>query len=574
MISLARKELLREQAARAMALKLSVGSLARTGQIERSSVEVGDETVNVGEAVASVPEVADVVLSHSEDLAVLDPIYDLTDQTQSLEDATHDASMIGIENSVAVEEALEAAEKAIADAAVVSEFAEGVSATAEAIRVEAEAARNAASLAQREAAEATQSAIDRAAEAERAAKEFAEAQAEQARSDANDETARAVAEAKAAAAADAKAKADTAELAAKTKAAEALAAADAAALAAAQADSKATQAREDALRNARYRMGPDAVYAPPMPEGGFRLGAQLVRVDEGGRPFQVDRWNGMSWVRDQILADQVLVAGEGGTVQIADGMVTAEALASSAIDGKVITGATIRTAESGQRLQLDVTGLRVFKAKDIVTAALSSEEGGLALTGALSSTNGKNTTTLDSGLISVNETINKKTVETQYNSSGIVRFVGLGAANSNITFDIATPRGASNRIKLDSEAIVLDSTGISSTRGLKSLWTGASYMSGTQAVNLLENINAQLTGVVLAWSAYADGVAANSSWNYVFVPKSHVVDAAGSGVLQTIYGWKSPVWKYVYISNNRITGHADNTVAPANTQVLRAVYGI
>lgn len=54
-----------------------------------------------------------------------------------------------------------------------------------------------------------------------------------------------------------------------------------------------------------------------------------------------------------------------------------------AIDGKLITGATIRTAASGQRLQLDSFGLRSFDASGNTTSTLFAGTGGLRLTGNL-----------------------------------------------------------------------------------------------------------------------------------------------------------------------------------------------
>lgn len=52
-----------------------------------------------------------------------------------------------------------------------------------------------------------------------------------------------------------------------------------------------------------------------------------------------------------------------------------------AIDGKTITGATIRTAASGQRLQLDSFGLRAFDTSGNQTATLYSDNGAMSLGG-------------------------------------------------------------------------------------------------------------------------------------------------------------------------------------------------
>lgn len=128
--------------------------------------------------------------------------------------------------------------------------------------------------------------------------------------------------------------------------------------------------------------------------------------------------------------------------------------------------------------------------------------------------------------------------------------------------------------RADFESKLAAVSDLRTSRALKLLWSGGIYMHGTQTVNLAEPISQQFSGIVLAWSAYANGAPADSSWNHVFVPKSHIAIDAGGGVLQNIQGWKTPVWKYIYVYNDRLVGHADNSVAPANTQVLRAVYGV
>ncbi|MEJ6490803.1 hypothetical protein PQI23_13860 [Leucobacter sp. USCH14] len=76
-------------------------------------------------------------------------------------------------------------------------------------------------------------------------------------------------------------------------------------------------------------------------------------------------------VTEKIIANDIFAAG----------VVSANALAGNAIDGKTITGAKIRTAANGQRLELDVNGLRAFNASNAVTASLKSATGGFDLTG-------------------------------------------------------------------------------------------------------------------------------------------------------------------------------------------------
>lgn len=90
-----------------------------------------------------------------------------------------------------------------------------------------------------------------------------------------------------------------------------------------QAAIDASFATETSLGNARYRLVDGGTVIPDEPEGGFRAGAQLVRVNATGSPYQVDRWTGTGWIRDQVLADQILIPGEGGTIAIGDATIYA-----------------------------------------------------------------------------------------------------------------------------------------------------------------------------------------------------------------------------------------------------------
>lgn len=64
--------------------------------------------------------------------------------------------------------------------------------------------------------------------------------------------------------------------------------------------------------------------------------------------------------------------------KIAAGAITTAKLAADAIDGMTITGALIRTAPSGQRLQMDTGGLRAFDAGNNQTFLLQSDGLGAA----------------------------------------------------------------------------------------------------------------------------------------------------------------------------------------------------
>ena len=116
----------------------------------------------------------------------------------------------------------------------------------------------------------------------------------------------------------------------------------------------------------------------------------------------------------------------------------------------------------------------------------------------------------------------------------------------------------------------------------KILWNGtASFMTETQTVNLSENVSYQLTGIVLVWSRYANSAAQNDSWWYEFIPKWHTSAHNGGGVYMTTPTSNTSnvmCHKYIYVYNDRLTGHANNSATGTgyanNTRALRAVLGV
>ena len=124
-----------------------------------------------------------------------------------------------------------------------------------------------------------------------------------------------------------------------------------------------------------------------------------------------------------------------------------------------------------------------------------------------------------------------------------------------------------------------------SGRRLRVLWSGSYCMKEDQSITLADSISNQLTGVILAWSAYADGAAGDYDWNYIFVPKEHALRHSGSGVAMTLIsstGW-TRASKYVYISDTTISGHSNNNkesteengwIVNPSGFVLRYVYGV
>lgn len=119
----------------------------------------------------------------------------------------------------------------------------------------------------------------------------------------------------------------------------------------------------------------------------------------------------------------------------------------------------------------------------------------------------------------------------------------------------------------------------------KVLWNGASYMNESQTIELSEKVSEQNNGIVLVWCRYADETAKDDSFNFTFIPKQWVTLKGGYGVTSIIAGTAfSPIGsKYVYVSDDHITGNAKNSQSSTTTNgvtydnskfVLRYVIGV
>lgn len=149
---------------------------------------------------------------------------------------------------------------------------------------------------------------------------------------------------------------------------------------------QAQQAIEDAANALTTSSGKNSrrrgQLEPTPPPGGWVQGDQWIVDNADGVPVEVRVWDGAGFVPEQLLAAELLVLS-GGLIRLANGVVTADAIAADAIDGMTITGALIRTAPTGQRMQFDVNGLSAFNSSGTLTAALYAATGGLSLNGSL-----------------------------------------------------------------------------------------------------------------------------------------------------------------------------------------------
>lgn len=118
------------------------------------------------------------------------------------------------------------------------------------------------------------------------------------------------------------------------------------------------------------------------------------------------------------------------------------------------------------------------------------------------------------------------------------------------------------------------------------LWSGASYMSADQTITLSSGVTSQAHGIILVWSAYISGAAANQNFTFTFVPKYYVSVQSGRGIGCWITNADASIVapKYVYISNTTIKGYSHNTDGEtwqesnfnttSNYFVLRYVVGV
>jgi hypothetical protein len=107
------------------------------------------------------------------------------------------------------------------------------------------------------------------------------------------------------------------------------------------------------------------------------------------------------------------------------------------------------------------------------------------------------------------------------------------------------------------------------------------FMNDTQTVTLSEKVSDQANGIVLCWSYYSAGAAQNHTWTYDFVPKWHVINRPGEGIVflapQFTGNPATPggvVTKYCYVGDTSITGNAANDDNLGATRVIRAVIGV
>lgn len=119
----------------------------------------------------------------------------------------------------------------------------------------------------------------------------------------------------------------------------------------------------------------------------------------------------------------------------------------------------------------------------------------------------------------------------------------------------------------------------------KILWTGGMYMTGGHVISFSEPASKQPSGIVLVFSEYYDGEVKNQSFASFFVPKKLIASHSGSGHCFSMCTSNLAYYatKYLYIRDDGITGHANNSLTGTGTCgisysnnrfVLRYVIGV
>lgn len=104
----------------------------------------------------------------------------------------------------------------------------------------------------------------------------------------------------------------------------------------------------------------------------------------------------------------------------------------------------------------------------------------------------------------------------------------------------------------------------------KVLWSGSFWPTDSQTATFSERVSEQKNGIVLVWSRYDSG-AKDEQIICSFIPKKLVAlkDGRGHSFVLMPNSFSTACVKYVYISDNHLTGHANNTEEGTGANGLR-----
>lgn len=110
-------------------------------------------------------------------------------------------------------------------------------------------------------------------------------------------------------------------------------------------------------------------------------------------------------------------------------------------------------------------------------------------------------------------------------------------------------------------------------RGQKTLYTTPGiFLTAVQTVTLSEPITSQPSGIILEWSFYTSGAAADSTWTYTYIPKSALNRVGQTQNYTMSNSTAGLVQKIVRLdSATTLSGHANNGAGASASMVLRSV---
>lgn len=94
------------------------------------------------------------------------------------------------------------------------------------------------------------------------------------------------------------------------------------------------------------------------------------------------------------------------------------------------------------------------------------------------------------------------------------------------------------------------------------LWSGVSWPTDAQSVRFSGRVSEQKNGIVLVWSRYIDGDGAKDEQIICsYIPKKLVAlkEGRGHSIMLMPNSFSTAAVKYVYVSDNQIAGHSNNT---------------
>lgn len=100
-----------------------------------------------------------------------------------------------------------------------------------------------------------------------------------------------------------------------------------------------------------------------------------------------------------------------------------------------------------------------------------------------------------------------------------------------------------------------------------SLWNGIQYPSGSQTATPQKKLSECMNGWIVGWMGYVPGSGATDAQiQYTYIPKYHGHFYGGKGVrVQLGHSGGSARSKYIYVHDDKITGHNTNSDSPNNS---------